>query len=87
MTERSTTELHAVEKLLRMLNDQRITIFDEEEAAALKSVAAYWIGLRSVGKLASGFRALMGWFGWVVLFWLAIKADILSWMHNFIGSR
>ena len=82
VTIHKNVDADAIEKLIRLIEDKRLTTFDDEEAAALKAIAAYWMGLRSVGRIATWFRSVIMWFGWLVLLWLAIKTGALEWLHG-----
>lgn len=77
MTDRPTEEIVA-QKLLRGQHDH----FDDDEIAALRSIAGFYLGMQHLGRAASVLQRVLIWVGWLVGFYLAIKAGAVDWIRG-----
>lgn len=71
-----------LKKLSQLIDDHKITIFDENEAIALKEVAAFWRGFRMAGRFIAWFRRPIKWIGYIGGAYVTFKsggvADVLK---------
>ncbi len=77
MTDRPTEEIVA-QKLLRGQHDN----INDDEIEALHSIAGFYLGMQHLGRVASVLQHVLIWVGWLVGFYLAIKAGVIDWIRG-----
>lgn len=78
----NTDHSEILEKMAALSEADEITIFDDDEAKALKQMAAMWRGLESFGVLAGVVRKILVYVGWAVGFYLLIKGGLTDWIKG-----
>ena len=79
-----TDQAAILEKMAALIESHQITIFDDDEAKALKQMAAMWRGLESFGLFAGAVRKVLVWIGWAVGFYLLIKGGLTDWIKGIL---
>lgn len=74
--------LKRLERLLNEKEPERLVIFTQDEAKALRSIIQRELGWIAIGKLAGSSRAIMTWIGIAVGTWALIKAGLLDWLKS-----
>lgn len=82
MAKTSIDQAAVLEKMAALIESHEITIFNDDEAKALKQMAAMWRGLESFGALAAVVRKVLVWIGWAVGAWLLVKGVLLDWIKG-----
>lgn len=78
-------ERSAVEKLMKLLDDQRPDMFTEQEVASLKQWAKTLAAMEAVGSLGRVTRHVLLWFGSMILIWLAFRDAIAGWVRGLVS--
>jgi hypothetical protein len=73
-----------LERMAELIDAHEITIFNEEDAAALKQVAAMWRGLAAFGVAASVVRKVLTYLGWLVAAYFIVKGSSIEWIKGII---
>ena len=79
---RASEEYQALIKLARAIRTNKITIFDDNEAKALKRVAAIYMALDTIGALATFIRNFLIAVGLMVAAYTALKLGFLDWIKS-----
>ena len=82
MSPKNVDQAAVLEKLAALIEAHEITLFDDEEAKALKQVAAVWRGLESFGMLAGFIRKVAMWLGWAVAFYFVLRGGAAAWVKS-----
>jgi hypothetical protein len=77
MTEKAP-ETALAERVLRERPDH----FDDEEIAALRSIAGFYLGMQAVGRAAGVLQRVLIWVGWAIGLYLAVKAGAIDWIRG-----
>lgn len=80
-------EKEVVSRLLKRLDAGEMIVFNREEAAALQHIAQTYIGLKAFGRAAAVVRAVLGYIGWMIAVYIAIKAGAIEFIKSAIGAK
>ena len=80
--ELKSDEYHALIKLAHAINSKKITIFDDNEARALKRVAAIYMALDTIGAMATVLKNILIAIGVIVGAYTALKLGFLDWIKG-----
>lgn len=78
-----TKEEEVAEKIASGRHDR---VFTEDEFAALRDIAAVFLGFRQLGRVAALVQRIMKYIGWIVIGWIALKAGPDAW-RGFMGMK
>ena len=74
--------IKAAEKLLHLVENDELTLFDKREAKALQAMARLWLAFESFGALAGALKAFVLAAGSIVVAYLAIKNHFADWIRE-----
>lgn len=81
MTARDDRTDEAVAKLNRLLDDEKITVFTDEEVASIKEMVSAWQSAKGFVRISRLMGGTLKWFVGVGLAWAAFKAGLFDSLH------
>jgi hypothetical protein len=80
MEENELNDKEVLDKLLKLVDNKEVTVFNEEEVKTLKRVINIVTALDTLGSLGSIIKNVLMWLAFIIGIYLSVKNGLISWI-------